>query len=111
MRWPLSSPWSSDAFPARAPEAVDQADRPASRPTSRPSWSASSASEAEADEVKVCFSSVGRMDDPIYQIVEMPAVPRIGDDIHFEDEDNEYKIHRITWTPLEPEYDAYVVLR
>ena len=61
--------------------------------------------------MKVLFSSVGRMDDEVYRNVEMPIVPRVGDDIHFEDENNEYKIHRVTWTPLEPDYDAYVILR
>lgn len=61
--------------------------------------------------MKIKFSSVGRMDEPIYETVEMPTVPRQGDTVQFDlDAGSEYNVRHVVWTPKEPDYDAYVVL-
>ena len=46
------------------------------------------------------------------RIVEMPAIPRIGDQVDMaEDDDDEYGVHVVVWTPFQADYDAYVVVR
>ena len=61
--------------------------------------------------IRVQFSSVGRMDDPVFEMIEMPAVPRQGDTVTFAvDVSEEYTVRHVLWTPKESLYDVYVVI-
>jgi len=47
-------------------------------------------------------------------VKQMASVPRIGDEVTFDDPDGEeylYRVHVVTWCPDSVEYDAYVILR
>jgi hypothetical protein len=45
--------------------------------------------------------------------LDMPAAPRVGDQVAFDMEDDvvEYSIKHVVWYPNSPEIDVYVVLR
>jgi hypothetical protein len=47
--------------------------------------------------------------------VQMPAVPSVGDTVSLGAEDTDgsacYRVHAVDWTPDEPLFDVYVVLR
>ena len=63
--------------------------------------------------MKVYFDVSGRYNDNEVtdEVVEMPAVPRIGDTLQLWDDSTDYEIKHVMWTPYEPDHDAYVVLQ
>lgn len=44
-------------------------------------------------------------------VVEMPAVPRVGDMIEMTPDDGCYQVRTVIWTPSEPRYDVQVRFR
>jgi hypothetical protein len=56
----------------------------------------------------ILFRSVGKVPD-FYGNVEMPAVPRIDDNVELNG--YTYAVGVVEWKPQEEGYDAYVVLR
>lgn len=46
---------------------------------------------------------------PISRVIdEMPATPRVGEEIMFEFDGYEYVVRKVCWTPHEEDYDVYV---
>jgi hypothetical protein len=60
--------------------------------------------------IRVYFVSV-HPDVDVDTIIEMPAVPREGDTIEFEENGEEYTIRHAAWTPYESDFDVQVGVR
>jgi hypothetical protein len=56
----------------------------------------------------ILFRTVGREIPDFYGNVEMPAVPRVDDNVELGG--YSYRVHVVEWKPQEEGYDAYVVL-
>lgn len=65
----------------------------------------------EIPVIKVQFYTPLGTDLPTSAEVEMPAAPRLGDGVIFEEDGHEYSVRAVVWTPFEPDFDVYVSLR
>jgi hypothetical protein len=63
--------------------------------------------------IKVFYRAVGQHEPPVHDVINMVAVPRVGDSIEFGSEDGDgrtFEVHRVVWTPEAEEYDVYLIL-